>query len=74
MIEADQYAYAAAKSTWGFVPAWALEGKEKIAERLNSDWARIVRDGGAAAERGLTDLSFAVVASARSDASLAASP
>ena len=75
VIEADQYAYTAASSTLGIrFPAWALEGGgEKLAERLNdpATWARIKSEMATLlAERGLTDLSFAVVASARSDPSL----
>ena len=75
VIEADQYAYTAASSTLGIrFPSWALEGgREQMAGRLNdpATWARIKSEMAALlAERGLTDLSFAVVASARSDASL----
>jgi N-acyl-D-aspartate/D-glutamate deacylase len=75
VVEADQYAYTAASSTLGIrFPSWALEGgREKIAERLNDPptWARIKSEMAALlAERGLSDLSFAVVASSRSDALL----
>jgi N-acyl-D-amino-acid deacylase len=75
VVQADQYAYTAASSTLGIrFPAWALEGgREKIAERLNDPptWARIKSEMAALlAERGLSDLSFAVVASSRSDSAL----
>jgi N-acyl-D-amino-acid deacylase len=67
-IAADQYAYTAASSTLGIrFPAWALEGgQERIAARLNDPaaWAKIRQEmRGLLAERGLQDLSFAVVAS-----------
>jgi N-acyl-D-amino-acid deacylase len=67
-VMADQYAYTAASSTLGIrFPAWALEGgQEAIARRLDDpeQWARIKREmTGLLAERGLKDLSFAVVAS-----------
>ncbi len=75
VVEADQYAYTAASSTLGIrFPAWALEGgAEKVAERLNDPptWARIKSEMAALlAERGLPDLSFAVVASSKSDPAL----
>jgi N-acyl-D-amino-acid deacylase len=75
VVEADQYAYTAASSTLGIrFPAWALEGgPEKVAERLNdqSTWSRIKSEMAALlAERGLPDLSFAVVASSKSDPAL----
>jgi N-acyl-D-amino-acid deacylase len=74
-VAADQYAYTAASSTLGIrFPSWALEGgQEKIAERLNDQptWTRIREEmRGLLAERGLADLSFAVVASHRADPSL----
>jgi N-acyl-D-amino-acid deacylase len=74
-IQADQYAYTAASSSLGIrFPAWALEGGQPaIAERLNDPvvWARIQSEIRALlAERGLTDLSFAVVAAHRADPSL----
>jgi N-acyl-D-amino-acid deacylase len=74
-VAADQYAYTAASSTLGIrFPSWALEGGEqKIAERLNdpATWARIKREmQELLAERGLKDLSFAVVASHSADPSL----
>jgi N-acyl-D-aspartate/D-glutamate deacylase len=74
-VEADQYAYTAASSSLGIrFPAWSLEGgQERIAERLKDDetWVRIKDEmRGLLAERGLSDLSFAVVASYRADPSL----
>jgi N-acyl-D-aspartate/D-glutamate deacylase len=74
-VEADQYAYTAASSTLGIrFPSWALEGGQPaIANRLNDTgtWARIKGEmRGLLAERGLTDLSFAVVASHSADPSL----
>ena len=74
-VQADQYAYTAASSTLGIrFPSWALEGgQERIVQRLNDPetWARIKTDmRGLLAERGLPDLSFAVVASYGSDPSL----
>jgi N-acyl-D-amino-acid deacylase len=67
-VMADQYAYTAASSTLGIrFPSWALEGgQQAIAARLNdpAQWARIKKEmTGLLAERGLSDLSFAVVAS-----------
>ena len=75
VVEADQYAYTAASSTLGIrFPAWALEGgQEKIAARLNdpATWSKIKGEmAQLLAERGLSDLSFAVVASYRADPSL----
>ena len=74
-VQADQYAYSAASSTLGIrFPSWALEGGQpQIAERLNdpATWARIKTEMAALlAERGLSDLSFAVVASYRADPTL----
>jgi N-acyl-D-amino-acid deacylase len=74
-VTADQYAYTAASSTLGIrFPSWVLEGgEEKIAERLNDPptWQRIKKEmTGLLAERGLQDLSFAVVASYAPDKSL----
>ncbi len=74
-VQADQYAYTAASSTLGIrLPAWALEGgQDEIAKRLNDPdvWAKIKSEmRGLLAERGLSDLSFAVVASYRPDPSL----
>ena len=74
-VEADQYAYTAASSTLGIrFPSWALEGGQAaIAGRLNDGdtWTRIKNDMRALlAERGLSDLSFAVVASFSPDPSL----
>jgi N-acyl-D-amino-acid deacylase len=75
VVEADQYAYTAASSTLGIrFPSWALEGgQETIVERLNDPaiWARMKSEMAALlAERGLADLTFAVVASSRSDPTL----
>jgi N-acyl-D-amino-acid deacylase len=75
IVQADQYAYTAASSTLGIrFPSWALEGgPEKLTERLNdaATWARIKKEmAQLLADRGLQDLSFAVVASYRADASL----
>jgi N-acyl-D-amino-acid deacylase len=74
-VRADQYAYTAASSTLGIrFPSWVLEGgSSKIAERLNDPavWQKIkVEMAGLLAERGLRDLSFAVVAMHRPDPSL----
>ncbi|MCA1562066.1 MAG: D-aminoacylase [Acidobacteria bacterium] len=74
-VQADQYAYTAASSTLGIrFPAWVLEGGQaEIAGRLNdpAGWAKIKEEmRGLLAERGLSDLSFAVVASYRADPSL----
>jgi N-acyl-D-amino-acid deacylase len=74
-IAADQYAYTAASSSLGIrFPAWALEGgRERTAERLNDEetWQKIKGEmRGLLAERGLSDLSFATVASYRGDPSL----
>ncbi len=71
-VEADQYAYTAASSSLGIrFPAWALEGGQPaITARLNNPatWAKIKKEIEALlAERGLSDLSFAVVASHRAD-------
>ena len=73
-VRADQYAYTAASSGLGIrFPSWVLEGgQSKIAERLNTPatWARIKTEmAGLLAERGLRDLSFAIVALYRPDAS-----
>jgi N-acyl-D-amino-acid deacylase len=68
IVRADQYAYTAASSSLGIrFPSWAREGGEgEIVRRLNepATWTKI-RDEMRAllAERGLSDLSFAVVAS-----------
>ena len=74
-VQADQYAYTAASSTLGIrFPSWALEGGQPAIEgRLNDadTWARIKNEMRALlAERGLPDLSFAVVASYSPDPSL----
>jgi N-acyl-D-amino-acid deacylase len=74
-VRADQYAYTAASSGLGIrFPSWVLEGgPSKIAERLNTPatWQKIkVEMAALLAERGLRDLSFAIVALYRPDASL----
>jgi N-acyl-D-amino-acid deacylase len=74
-VRADQYAYTAASSSLGIrFPAWVLEGGQaRIAERLNTPatWQQIKAEMAAAlAERGLRDLSFAVVALYPPDVSL----
>jgi N-acyl-D-amino-acid deacylase len=74
-VRADQYAYTAASSGLGIrFPAWALEGgQEAMAARLNDPrtWSAIKREIlDVLAERGLTDLSFAVVASYEADPSI----
>ena len=74
-VRADQYAYTAASSTLGIrFPSWALEGGQaRIAERLNTPatWQKIKAEmAGLLAERGLPDLSFAIVAMHRADPSL----
>jgi N-acyl-D-amino-acid deacylase len=74
-VRADQYAYTAASSTLGIrFPSWVLEGgQSKIAERLNhpATWQKLKAEmAGLLAERGLRDLSFAVVAMHRADPSL----
>jgi len=75
VIAADQYAYTAASSSLGIrFPSWALEGgADKAAARLNdpATWLKIKEEmRGLLAERGLADLSFAVVASHRADPTL----
>jgi N-acyl-D-amino-acid deacylase len=74
-VWADQYAYTAGASSLSIrFPGWALEGgREKTAERLNdpATWERIKGEvRGLLAERGFTDLSWAVIASYRDDPSL----
>jgi N-acyl-D-amino-acid deacylase len=74
-VDADQYAYTAASSTLGIrFPSWVLEGGQaQLAARLNdpATWARIKAEMAALlAERGLSDLSFAVVASYSADPAL----
>jgi N-acyl-D-amino-acid deacylase len=74
-VQADQYAYTAASSTLGIrFPAWVLEGgQDAITKRLNDpdQWVKIKSEmRGLLSERGLSDLSFAVVASYRPDPSL----
>jgi N-acyl-D-amino-acid deacylase len=75
VVEADQYAYTAASSTLGIrFPSWALEGGQvQVATRLKdpATWAKIKAEiRSLLSERGLSDLSFAVVASYPADASL----
>ena len=74
-VMADQYAYTAASSTLGIrFPAWVLEGgREAAAARLRDpgQWERIKREMLALLEaRGLSDLSFATVASHAANPSL----
>jgi len=74
-VGADQYAYTAASSSLGIrFPSWVLEGGQaKIAQRLNTPatWQTIKTEMAALlAERGLRDLSFAVVAMYPADRSL----
>ncbi|HSK09808.1 MAG TPA: D-aminoacylase [Vicinamibacterales bacterium] len=74
-VRADQYAYTAGSSGLGIrFPDWALEGgREKTVERLADEatWARVKADmKGLLAERGFTDLSWAVIALCRDDPSL----
>ena len=66
-VEADQYAYTAASSSLSIrFPAWVLEGgPAPMQARLNdpATWAKIKREVTALLDdRGLADLSFAVVA------------
>jgi N-acyl-D-amino-acid deacylase len=74
-VRADQYAYTAASSSLSIrFPAWALEGGQAaIAGRLNNPatWAKIKAEiASLLDERGLSDLSFAVIASYPADPSL----
>lgn len=74
-VEADQYAYTAAASSLSIrFPSWALEGgPEEIRKRLDDEatWAKIRTEmKGLLAERGLQDLSFAVVSGYPPDPSL----
>jgi N-acyl-D-amino-acid deacylase len=74
-VQADHYAYTAASSSLGIrFPAWSLEGgQDAITQRLNDPetWSKIKNDmQGLLAERGLSDLSFAIVASYSADPSL----
>jgi len=74
-VQADQYAYTAASSSLSIrFPSWALEGgSERTRARLQDDatWAKVKKDmQGLLAERGFTDLSWAVVASYRADSTL----
>jgi N-acyl-D-amino-acid deacylase len=74
-VRADQYAYTAASSNLGIrFPSWVLEGgAEKIRERLQDDatWRKVRAEmKGLLEERGLSDLSFATIASHAADPSL----
>jgi N-acyl-D-amino-acid deacylase len=74
-VMADQYVYTAASSSLSIrFPAWALEGgDEAVVARLEdaAQWAKIKADiRTLLAERGLSDLSFAVVASYKRDPSM----
>jgi N-acyl-D-amino-acid deacylase len=74
-VMADQYAYTAASSSLAIrFPPWVLEaGQEALAARLSraEEWRRIKADMRVMlAERGIDDLSFAVVASYGADPSL----
>ena len=74
-VQADQYAYTAASSTLGIrFPSWVLEGGQiAISGRLQdpATWAKVKTEMRAMlAERGLADLSFAVVSSYETDRSL----
>jgi N-acyl-D-amino-acid deacylase len=74
-VMADQYAYTAASSSLGIrFPAWVLEGgRAALQARLGDpvQWAKIREEmKGLLRERGLKDLSFAVVASYDPDPSL----
>jgi N-acyl-D-amino-acid deacylase len=74
-VMADQYAYTAASSSLSIrFPAWALEGgPAAVSARLSdaAQWTKIKGEiRGLLAERGLPDLSFAVVASHRADPTL----
>lgn len=74
-VRADQYAYTAASSNLGIrFPSWALEGgSEKIRERLQDEttWRRVKDEmKQLLADRGLSDLSFATIASHAADPSL----
>lgn len=66
-VEADQYAYTAASSSLSIrFPDWVLEGgQDRVRERLTNPetWRRIKNEMAALlGDRGLPDLSFAVVA------------
>jgi N-acyl-D-amino-acid deacylase len=71
-VRADQYAYTAGASSLSIrFPGWALEGGQaRVAERLNdpATWERIKGEvKGLLAERGFTDLSWAVISDHRDD-------
>jgi N-acyl-D-amino-acid deacylase len=74
-VRADQYAYTAASSNLGIrFPSWALEGgAEKMRERLEdaATWRKVKEEmKKLLADRGLSDLSFATIASHAADPSL----
>ena len=74
-VRADQYAYTAASSNLGIrFPSWVLEGgQEQIRERLTdaATWQRVRSEmKQTLADRGLSDLSFATIASHAADPSL----
>jgi N-acyl-D-amino-acid deacylase len=74
-VEADQYAYTAASSSLNIrFPSWVLEGgADRIRVRLTdpATWTKIKQEMTALlADRGLPDLSFAVVALYAPDRSL----
>lgn len=74
-VRADQYAYTAGSAGLGIrFPGWALEGgRDAIASRLSdaATWRRIKAEmKELLAERGFTDLSWAVIALDRDDPSL----
>jgi N-acyl-D-amino-acid deacylase len=74
-VRADQYAYTAASSNLGIrFPSWVLEGGQaQIRERLTeaATWQRVKDEmKQTLADRGLTDLSFATIASHAADPTL----
>ncbi len=74
-VKSDQYAYTAASSTLGIrFPAWVLEGGSDAASSRLRDaaiWERVKAEMRTLlAERGLSDLSFAVIASFQPEPSL----
>ncbi len=74
-VRADEYAYTAASSGLAIrFPSWALEGgQSKIDQRLDdpATWSKIKEEmRQLLAERALSDLSFATVASYRADPTL----
>jgi N-acyl-D-amino-acid deacylase len=74
-VRADQYAYTAASSNLGIrFPSWVLEGgPDTIRERLQDEatWRKVKAEmKQLLADRGLSDLSFATIASHAADPSL----